>query len=108
MSAESCPGCGAAMQGDPIPAEYRVHKLDHDEQLVKYGRCYCFPYGEEATHFSRVMGHEISDVYDGVLYWSCPDCGVAWQRFANGGPLAAESAKYVAIHNDRTTQESSA
>lgn len=30
---------------------------------------------------SRLIGVEISRLYDGVLYWQCPDCGHRWNRF---------------------------
>ena len=48
---------------------------------------------------SRVIGNEIWGVYDGVLYWSCPDCGYAWVRVF-GYPARDElSEKYALIHN---------
>lgn len=34
------------------------------------------------THYSRMWGCEIPEVYDGVLIWRCPDCGVSWPRFS--------------------------
>lgn len=95
---DTCPHCHASMQGDPIPEEHRQHKDNHDEQVEKYGHCYCLPWGEK-THFSRVMGHEIWGVYDGVLFWSCPDCGKAWPRWTDGGPLSDEAARRVAEYN---------
>jgi hypothetical protein len=29
---------------------------------------------------SRVLGIEVWGVYDGVLYWQCPDCEWSWPR----------------------------
>lgn len=29
----------------------------------------------------RVVGHEVSGVYDGVLYWQCMECAWAWNRW---------------------------
>jgi Zn ribbon nucleic-acid-binding protein len=29
-----------------------------------------------------VRGHEIRGVCDGVLFWSCVDCGFSWPRFS--------------------------
>lgn len=95
---DRCPFCDASMQGAPIPAEHREHKPDHDEQVERYGRCYCLPWGDE-THFSRVIGHEVSAVYDGILYWSCPDCDRAWPRWVDGGRLTDEAAEHVHRHN---------
>lgn len=94
---ESCPHCGASMQGEPVPDEYRQHKPDHDEQVARLGRCYCLPYGE-TTHFSRAIGHEIRGVYDGVLFWSCPDCHMAWPRWTDG-PRGDHSTSFVAQYN---------
>lgn len=28
----------------------------------------------------NLIGHEIPDVYDGVLFWSCTTCGWSWSR----------------------------
>lgn len=100
----TCPHCAASMQGDPIPEEHRQHKPDCEDRKARspFGSCYCLPHGDDVTHFSRVMGHEVRGVYDGVLYWSCPDCGRAWPRFADGeGRLTAAAAKFVALHNAR-------
>lgn len=96
----TCPHCGSDGKGEPIPAEHLEHKPDHDAQVEKYGRCYCLPYGEGKTHFSRFMGHEIQGVYDGTLFWACPDCGLAWSRWTDGGRLTDISAKYVEDYND--------
>ena len=106
MSADMiCPKCAASMQGDPVPAEYHIHHDDCDEQkarnLERWGwvdTCHCLPYGD-TTHFSRVMGHEVRGVYDGVLFWSCPDCGHAWPRWTDGGRLTVASAKAAAEWN---------
>jgi len=64
---DNCPECGSDMLGDPIPQEY-----------IDAGH-----YGNK-THFSRCMGFEVREVYDGVLIWQCPDCGHYWPRFQNG------------------------
>jgi hypothetical protein len=97
---DNCPHCGTSLIGDPIPAEHREHKPDHDEQVARSGRCFCLPYGD-ATHFRRVMGHEVRGIYDGVLYWSCPDCRLAWPRWTDGlGRLTVIAAEYVVRHNE--------
>jgi len=31
-----------------------------------------------------MVGVEVPGVYDGVLYWECPDCGAAWHRWTEG------------------------
>lgn len=60
---DECPACHASMRGDPIPKEYAAF------------------YAADATHYSRVIGREIPSLYDGVLYWQCPDCGHDWNRW---------------------------
>jgi len=98
MTADTCPHCAVSLQGDPIPAEHRVHKPDHDAQVTRYGRCYCLPYGDK-THFSRIISHEIRGVYDGVLFWSCPDCRMAWVRDTHFGPRLRASREHVEAWN---------
>ena len=49
---------------------------------------------------SNWMGHEIDGVYDGVLYWSCTVCGIAWSRDWSGyGKRAVIAQGYVDAHN---------
>jgi hypothetical protein len=77
MSSETCPHCGADLRGDPIPEEHRER----------------YPSGE--THYSRTIGVEIRGVYDGVLFWLCPDCNFKWHRFDKRSPYRARAEKYV-------------
>lgn len=62
-----CPACGASWKGDPIPEDSRQH----------YGN---------ATHWSRGIGIELRNVYDGVVVWKCPDCKSLFHRFT-GEPV---------------------
>jgi hypothetical protein len=57
---------------------------------------------------NRWMGHEVRGVYDGVLYWSCLDCGHAWNRWAASGFTSRwEAAEaMVATHNDAVARTS--
>lgn len=71
-----CPLCAADLQGAPIPEESRKF----------YGT---------ATHFGREIGVEIPGVYDGILFWTCPDCGGAWHRFPEGDYRRERAEKYV-------------
>ena len=78
MSAtDVCPGCGVDLRGEPIPAESRHY------------------YADDATHFLRMIGHEIPSVYDGVLYWSCPDCLHRWHRWPEGTRMHTAAAPWV-------------
>lgn len=75
-----CPHCGSNLRGEPIPQEYRDKGW--------YG---------DGTHYSRMIGHEISGIYDGVLFWSCPDCGGRWHRFPVGDSLWFKAEPYVGV-----------
>lgn len=58
----SCPKCGVSWDGGPIPADIREH--------------YSPPY-----RWSRVIGIEYPERYDGVWEWQCPDCKATFPRF---------------------------
>lgn len=74
MSDDQCPN-GCDLTGGPIPPE--------DQHL----------YGQ--THYSRKIGIEVWGVYDGVLYWKCPDCGVTWNRWPQLHKLHAIAEEYM-------------
>lgn len=40
-------------------------------------------------------GVEYCGVYDGVLHWACPACGLAWHRFDALHPLRGRAEPYV-------------
>jgi hypothetical protein len=102
-----CPRCDSNLRGEPIPAEHFVHDRSSQEHLrsvaahQKYalrGECSCLPYGDlppEERFYSRVIGIEVSEVYDGVLFWQCPDCGGRWHRWPENGPYRAQAEPYV-------------
>ena len=46
---------------------------------------------------------EIQGVYDGTLYWECPDCGGTWHRWSPQHRLHTLAAKY--IHGPTHTKE---
>ena len=45
------------------------------------------------------LGHEMRGIYDGVLFWSCPRCGLAWSRFGHGHRLGPVADKWVDLYN---------
>lgn len=57
-----CPVCNADWQSTPIPEKYRQN------------------YAPDVTHFSRLIGVEIREKYDGVDHWLCPDCRSTFKR----------------------------
>jgi hypothetical protein len=108
---ENCPHCDASLLGDPIPEyphlEDCEEQKDRMERLIGERTCHCKPYGE-STHFRCEMGHEIPGVYDGVLFWSCPDCGMAWPRWTGSDRRGTQAAMYVAAHNSVVEQAQTA
>lgn len=60
---DNCPKCKVSLVGVPIPEEDRAY----------FGK---------ATHFKREIGIEYP-CYDGILTYSCPDCGHEWPRFTS-------------------------
>lgn len=45
----------------------------------------------------RTIGVEIRGVYDGVLFWQCPDCGTRWHRWPIGSRLRERANRYVTV-----------
>lgn len=43
----------------------------------------------------NVIGVEVSDVYDGVLFWHCAVCGARWHRWPDGSRLRVLAEPYV-------------
>lgn len=75
---DTCPHCGTSQQGKEIP--------EADRQYYGY-----------VTHGSRTIGIEVRGVYDGVLYWACPDCRGTWHRWPEGHYLHKRAAKYITV-----------
>jgi hypothetical protein len=38
---------------------------------------------EHPKHFSELIGIEISEEYDGISQWQCPNCKTTWNKFTN-------------------------
>lgn len=45
--------------------------------------------------YSRAIMVEIPDVYDGGLFWQCPDCGGRWHRWPEGTWQRRKAQEYV-------------
>lgn len=57
---------------------------------------------------ASICGHEISEVYDGILYWACLDCGAAWARDWMGHERRQELAEEYAARFREAFARSSA
>lgn len=83
-AAEVCPHCSVSLRGQQIPEEY-----------LRDGS-----YGEwngEQRFYSRKVGVEVQGVYDGVLFWQCPDCDGRWHRWSERHPLRRTASLYVEL-----------
>lgn len=91
-----CPQCGTDWRADPIPLEYvtrgdyghdapcqklQVWDDDYDEKTL----CTCPP-----KHYSKLIGIDIPQKYDGVSIWMCPACSTRWDRWT-GKEIPAEN-----------------
>jgi len=63
---------------------------------------------------SKMIGYEVQDVYDGVLFWICTECGTAFPRdhgFAREALRPSErernrlSILHAAEYNERRKQD---
>ncbi|QNE18233.1 hypothetical protein F1D05_10405 [Kribbella qitaiheensis] len=83
LFSDRCPHCGAALIGDLIPEEDRR------------------PGGPD--RYRRDIGVETND-YDGILYWTCPDCDAAWPGWLGRGARADLARRRAAEHNQRVAE----
>lgn len=47
------------------------------------------------VEYYRTIGMEVRGMYDGVLFWICPDCDHAWPRFVAPDFRAAKSQEFA-------------
>jgi len=71
---DNCPHCGVSLIGAEIPVDKqpfynRVDAKPSDPDWVTHGR--------------REIGIEVMGVYDGTLFYMCPDCRGCWNRWPN-------------------------
>lgn len=97
-----CPHCKSSQRGAPIPAEHFIHKpecpLPEGDESAFLERCFCLPYGdkpEEKRFFTRTILVQIPGVYDGGLFYQCPDCGGCWHRWPKGSELRAKAERFL-------------
>ena len=76
MLPQNCPYCGVSLLGEEIPLDKR------------------HLYGGK-THYFRLIGIEVQGVYDGVLFYRCPDCKRAFHRWPEGHELRQKAEPFV-------------
>lgn len=69
---DNCPHCGVSLIGGPLP-EKHIHMYNAPDAKP----------GDPGwvTHGRREIGIEVLGVYDGILFYECPDCHGTWHRF---------------------------
>lgn len=77
--AHNCPHCGADLRAERIPQEY-----------IDKGY-----YSDADPYYYRTIGINIRGVYDGVLFWKCPDCGGEWHRWPEGDFRRAKAEQFM-------------
>ena len=97
---DCCPECNATWDGGDIYERFLKAKFDSTDELhssykdktldeIKKAADDCGWSKETPTRFSKVIGMDLSmdpdaegdDQYDGISYWKCPECDIAWHRF---------------------------
>lgn len=76
-----CPECGFYLEGKEIPNE--LMESGHYKSM-EGAEIAAESYGwtkKNKKCFSKVIGIEDPNVYDGINWWQCPNCKAAWDRF---------------------------
>jgi len=90
-----CPKCKCNWDSGVIFDEMKkFYPGRTDEEIGRMSDNYA---GGRNGHFSKLVGIEDPYVYDGTLYWQCPECKVKIQRFDNGSRLFFEAQKQGAL-----------
>lgn len=75
-----CPECGESWDGGNIFDTHRkqdwTNKMSDKELMNHIKSSYSEPY-----KWSKLVGIEIKEKYDGISYWQCPFCKVTWDRW---------------------------
>lgn len=104
---DCCPECEANWDGGDILEEFvRLKDEGHnyysnlsDDELIEAAGDYGWT-PENKKRFGNLIGMELSmddpEHYDGVSYWACPECGVAWCRWTG-----ERSERFVELVEER-------
>lgn len=89
MPLDNCPRCGVSLVGPSLP-EGSYCDDTCPQPCRKNGHVY-----GRATHARREIGVEVSQIYDGVLFWMCPDCKHRWHRWSEESDLWHEALAFL-------------
>lgn len=85
---DKCPVCAFQWKGQDILEYFKEQReaghpsfVDKDDDDLM-GAAGLFGWSKEnPTYFKNLVGLEIPGKYDGVSYWTCPECRNVWDRF---------------------------
>ena len=78
---DNCPHCGSSQFDSVIPNRNRCQWFCEDEWDKRSVNCKeNHHYGKSSEFFYRTISVEVRGVYDGCLYYQCPDCDGTWHR----------------------------
>jgi len=73
-----CPNCNSSWDGGDIFDTLRGQAWCADTSDDDLRDHIFQSYGRPPYRWSRLIGVEIQEYYDGVSYWMCPDCSARW------------------------------
>ena len=79
---DACPYCGFGLNGDLI-----ADKLGEKVAIECYG-------GKD-QRWRNEIGVEVSEVYDGTLYYQCPQCSGTWHRWSPESGFQEKAEQYI-------------
>jgi hypothetical protein len=98
---DTCPHCQSHMRDKPILSHktpsgtiYPKEAVDAAGDVITESGVHVYRDGR-ALFGSRIIGVTIRGLYDGVLFWQCPDCEGRWHRWSKGDALWHRAEPYV-------------
>lgn len=82
---DNCPHCGLNLNGGLIA----------DVVGEEVARSY------EGAFWRREIGVEVPEVYDGTLYYRCPECGGEWHRWSESSGFQEKANEHMKLPLDK-------
>jgi|14_taG_2_1085336.scaffolds.fasta_scaffold53398_2 hypothetical protein len=91
----NCPHCNCSLIDSEIPKASRCNE-SCDRAAGDYNsECWKNHHYGHNKYFFKTVGVEVSGLYDGVLYWLCPECNGTWHRWPEGSELYGKARAYL-------------